>query len=212
MLHLNGALLYASRPGSGAIEFDSTGLRQDAVAAFAARCSMSIPGFFIPERVDGRRVYDGGLRNNFPVTAFRSRHPEKPFIALYLTNRPTKHKRWLGSELLDIVIDGEEREVVDKHLDDVVVIDPSPIGTVDFRLSAIEKEFLLKVGRAAALRFLQRRQLDEGPNDAVVEQAEREAEKCRADVVRLRKQRRLRRLLWVVAVSVAIIGIGLWLR
>jgi hypothetical protein len=55
MKDLNGALVYASRFGSGTIVFDSIGERQDSVAAFATRCSMSIPLFFFPQMVDGMR-------------------------------------------------------------------------------------------------------------------------------------------------------------
>ena len=52
--------------------------------------------------------------------------------------------------------------MVDEHAASVVIIDTSPIGTVDFNLSQLEKEFLLKVGRASALKFLKGRTLDDG--------------------------------------------------
>ena len=46
MAALQGALIYASRRGTGTIPFRSTGERKEVVAAFAVRCSMSIPFFF----------------------------------------------------------------------------------------------------------------------------------------------------------------------
>ena len=75
MSALNGALIYAARQGSGTLVVDSLGQRGDTAAAFAARCSMSIPFFFFPVTVDGRRVFDGGLRNNFPLTCFLTQEP-----------------------------------------------------------------------------------------------------------------------------------------
>ena len=92
------------------------------------------------------------------------------------------------------MIDGEERQVVDANPASVVVIDTRPIGTVEFNLRPIEKEFLLKIGRASALTFLRSRKLDDGPDDETVESASREAEKCRNAVQRMRKWRRVRRI------------------
>ena len=112
--------------------------------------------------VDGRRTFDGGMKNNFPLKKFLEDHNGKPFVALYLGKPDDTNKRRFGSELLDIWIDGEAREVVDRNRENVVVIDTSPVGTVDFRMTEDEKDFLLKVGRAAALRFLSARKLDDG--------------------------------------------------
>lgn len=194
MKDLNGAIIYATRRGAGTLVFDSVGERQDTVAAFAARCSMSIPFFFVPQMVEGRRAFDGGLRNNFPVSRFLDDHPQTPFIALYLASPNGSNRGWIGSELLDIWIDGEDRRVVDKHAESVVVIDTSPIGTIDFNLTPLEKEFLLKIGKASALKFLQRRKLDDGPTDGVVTEAIAEAERCRQVVIQMRSRRRRKRI------------------
>lgn len=196
MKDLNGALIYACRRGPGTVVFDSQGERKDTSAAFAARCSMSIPLVFIPQMVDGRRVYDGGLRNNFPVSRFLTDHPGQPFVALYLGQKDNNNRKWMGSELLDIVIDGEETQTVDANAESVVVIDTSPVGTIDFGLGQVEKDFLLKIGRASALRFLLRRKLDDGPSERDVADAEREAEQSRAAVRQLRKYRWRRRAIF----------------
>jgi hypothetical protein len=68
------------------------------------------------------------------------------------------------------------------NIRNVVLIDTSPIGTVDFRLDTSEKQFLLKVGRAAALRFLYNRNLDDGPSQAEVDAA---LAACRTEALRL---------------------------
>jgi predicted acylesterase/phospholipase RssA len=205
MSALNGALLYASRRGTGTIAFDSMGERKDAAAAYAARCSMSIPLFFVPASVDGRRVFDGGLRNNFPLTRFLVDHPRSNFIGLYLGKPDNSNRRYIGSELLDIVLEGEERKTVDQNKRNVVVIDTSPIGTVDFGLAPVEKKFLLQVGRAAALSFLADRNLDDGPSREDVASSRQDSERCRVLVHRLRrrnKRRRFGRLLKLIVVVV----------
>jgi predicted acylesterase/phospholipase RssA len=200
MATLNGALIYATRRGTGTLVFDSLGQRSDAAAAYAVRCSMSIPIFFVPAEVDGRRVFDGGLRNNFPLKRFLDTNPRSQFIALYLGKPDYASRRWIGSELLDIFIEGEEREAVDQNRANVVVIDTSPVGTVDFRLTDEEKQFLLKVGKAAALRFLYERKLDNGPSQEDVAVAHEDAETSRAAVRQLRARRRARSLFRVVCV------------
>ena len=201
MRDLSGALVYATRRGPGTVKFDSAGERCDTVASFATRCSMSIPVVFVPPSVDGRRTYDGGLRNNFPLTRFLQDHPNTPFLALYLrAGGNERNRKWFMGELLDIWLDGEERQVVDKHSTEIVKIDTSPIGTIDFKLSALEKQFLVSVGRAAALEFLGQRNLDNGPDDATVRNAISVAEAQRKSVRRFRRRRVLKRASFVVGV------------
>jgi predicted acylesterase/phospholipase RssA len=210
MKDLNGALIYATRRGPGTLEFDSTGAHSDTVAAFAVRCSMSIPLFFVPQMFDGRRAFDGGLRNNFPLQRFITSHPNKPFVAIYLGKRDDRNRRWLGAEMLEIFIDGEERTTVDNYRDSVVVIDTSPIGTVDFNLTDKEKRFLIAVGRAAAVKFLLDRKFDDGPAESIAEEAQREAEALRANVMVERAQRRRGRVyrsLWIVAGMVVTVAL-----
>jgi predicted acylesterase/phospholipase RssA len=170
---------------------------------------MSIPFVFFPMEVEGRRVFVGGLRNNFPLQRFLSDFPGAPFIALYLGKPDQGSRRWIGSELLDIMIDGEERQTVDKHREHVIVIDTSPVGTVDFGLTAAEKDFLVTAGKAAALRFLLTRNLDQGPTPDQVEKAEFEAEAARRKVQRQRA-RRLRSLLIVSVLVLGVLSLALW--
>jgi predicted acylesterase/phospholipase RssA len=211
MSDLNGALIYASRRGGGIVRFDSRGERKETPAAFAARCSMSIPYYFQPMSVDGRPTYDGGIRNNFPLKQYIEDYPSAHFIGLYLGRPDNRAKLWSVSELLEIVTEGDERSVVDKHQRDVVVIDPSPITAADFSLSPIEKEFLLSVGKAAALRFLWSRKLDDGPSESDVHAGERRAEELREDVISLRWQKRKLRILFV-AIILTVTAIGYFVK
>ncbi len=207
MAALNGALIYASRRGMGVLAFDSTAERKDTAAAFAVRCSMSIPFVFFPTHVDGRRVFDGGLRSNFPLRRFLDDHPRSHYIALYLGKPDNSNRRWIGSELLDIIIEGEERQTVDDNIRNIVVIDTSPVGTVDFSLSSEEKDFLLKVGKAAALQFLYDRELDDGPSRGQVDEAIQEAKQGRQWVTASRRRKRARSLILWFAVCLIILSV-----
>jgi hypothetical protein len=80
MSQLNGALVYASRRGTGILRFDSRNERKDTPADFAVRCSMSIPFFFQPLDVDGRPAYDGGVPDR--DGRFRFDRDRKGFPAL----------------------------------------------------------------------------------------------------------------------------------
>ena len=152
-------IVYASRIKNGRLTFDSKKERMNTHAAFAARCSMSIPYFFSPVTVDGIRVYDGGLRSNFPLQEFMTSYPAKPVIGLYLVSGSQKGGAVIG-ELVNIAIDGEEMAIVESNLDKIVVIDPRPVKTTDFDLSEKKKEFLVLAGRLAALKFIERNYKD----------------------------------------------------
>lgn len=211
MEHLERAVIYAVRAGQGTVTYDSAGPRRETVASFAVRCSMAIPIFFTPMSVDGRRVFDGGLRNNFPLRRFLQSFPNAPFIAIYLGKPDNQNKKWLTTELLDIVVDGEERELVDNHPKDVVVIDTSPIGTVDFRLTRDEKDFLLAVGKASALELLVKRNIDGGPTPEEAQAARADADSKRDNIMRHRAAKRSRRRRFTgVIITVALIGFLLW--
>lgn len=212
MEHLDRAIVYAARAGQGTITYDSNGARKETVASFAVRCSMAIPVFFTPTLVDGRRVYDGGLRNNFPLKKFLDTFPGAPFIAIYLGKPNNNNQRSFCSEILDIVVDGEERELVDGLPKDVVVIDTSPIGTIDFRLTQEEKQFLVAVGRASALELLLRRSIDNGPSANAVAKLREEAERMRRSVIEKRQSKRSKLRRRLVLLTAATIGVWVFCR
>ena len=113
----------------------------------------------------------------------------------------------MALELLDVVIDRDDRKTVDENKRSVVVIDTSPIGTVDFRMTDQEKRFLLQIGTAAALQWLVDRRLDDGPTQAEADRATAEAEASRREVTSLRKGRRTRRIIWTTALVAAIVAV-----
>ena len=153
LLDLMHTVVYASRWSDGTLPFDSNRERKESLAAFAARCSMSIPYYFIPRKVDNIKVYDGGLRNNFPLREFIETYPQKPFLGLYLKSN-SKKSGFVLIDLLNITIEGEERRLVDENRDKVIVIDTTPVKTTEFNLCDTKKQLLITSGRVSALIFL----------------------------------------------------------
>jgi len=146
-------IVYATRQPEGILVFDSNGDRKTQIASFAARCSMSIPYFFIPKTIDGIKVFDGGFGNNFPLKTFIDQNQNKPFIGLYLKSKYSKYSSVI-KQLVNISTDSDERQIVERYKANIVEIDPSPIKTTQFNLSKKKKEFLVLTGRVAALQFL----------------------------------------------------------
>ncbi len=197
--------VYASRRNRSALIFDKQGPNSDKAASFAVRCSMSIPLIFTPQRDQGMRVLDGGMQNNYPVSELLKKNPETEFIGLYLGHRyeGTPKEPSLLSDMLSIWTESVDVEALRIYKEKTVVIDPRPITTIDFNLSAQEKE------RAAALRFLFKNGVSNGPTESEVKQAEDKAKKLRAEVQIIRSQRRRKRwiklsllLLLIIAASI----------
>lgn len=211
MCHLHESVVYACTPGHGTVVFDSRALNRNSDAAFAARCSMSIPFFFRPMMIEQRRVYDGGMRNNFPVARFLADNPGRPFIALYL-GEPLgfRKSQFIFTELMDIWLGGDELAIVDGHSDSVAVINPKPISTLDFALKPAEVEFLVKAGRAAAMRLVMNRKMESAPTQVEVEQAEQEVEQLRRTLTKAKAARR-KRLAWMILL-VVMLTVLVWLR
>jgi Patatin-like phospholipase len=192
------AVIYAAQANRDAITFDTRGERSDSAVHAAVRCSLSIPYFFQPQQLDGQWVYDGGMLNNFPLEIFlnqeRQRCPEKhlTFIALYLGKaRPPPLKRGFQfPKLLSIWIDRNDRDVIERFRSQTILIDTDPIGTIDFNLTEEEKTFLVLIGRASALEFLQGRGLLDEPQIQSLELMKAQAEKLREAIVQERTSHR----------------------
>jgi len=182
------AIIYASSPALGILTFDSNGERRETLAAFAARCSASIPYYFMRQTVDGQSVYDGGLRENFPFEKFLAANVGKPTIGLFLTT-PTKSSRFVVADLINVAASGDDPNTIRTHADKIVAIDPRPIKATDFDLSDDDKQLLLSAGRSAAQRFLLNRKVEGGPSEFQVQQSEVRTEQLRAKVAKQRRRR-----------------------
>lgn len=200
--------VYACRRGQRTLAFDSQS--NDADAAYAARCSMSIPYVFTPQAEQGINTYDGGMHQNYPIEQLLKMYPNIPFISLYLgptTYEPQKQGSVLG-DLLSIWTEGADMDALAEYPDRTVIIDPRPIRTLDFDLSDAEKEYLLACGRAAALQHIA-----EGSEEHLQEVSHRNELKAKVEESRRAKvkaKRRKRFLLLLFTVLFIAVGWMLW--
>jgi predicted acylesterase/phospholipase RssA len=153
--------IYASCRDNDTLIFDSSNPRDaHKYAAFAVRCSMAIPIVFTSPSIEGMRVLDGGVRNNYPVEALLKDNPGIKFVGLYLGQRTYEgHARkdradWLLGDLWSLWTESTDRRAIEKYKAQTVIIDCRPIKTLNFKLSKVKKDFLIQAGRAAALEYL----------------------------------------------------------
>lgn len=204
-------IVFAS--SGGTLHFDSHGENCDVAADFAARCSMAIPFFFDSVRHNDERVVDGGVLNNFPIRAVHEVVDglADDFIALYLgSNRlPPLKSKWLPVELLSLWLGQDERALVDKYQDHIVVIDTRPVHTVQFSLNDVHKQFLEAVGRAAALDFVVQRGLADQDDRLSVATEHAKILDLRRQLIgaeTLRRKKARSRLLLLCAILVVLAG------
>jgi Patatin-like phospholipase len=216
------AVIYASQKGAGEITFDTIGERKDDAVHAAVRCSMSIPYFFEPPSVGGRRTFDGGLLHNYPAEIFLAQEmlrkpgaPTPSFVALYLgSDKPQPiNPGSVFSELLSISIDRNDAKVIDRYRSQTILIDTEPIGTIDFDLTDQEKDLLVLQGRAAASEFLADGGYLDDAQSQMVRDVRAEAESLRASVIEYRSKRRekKRRLYATVILVSSLILAAIWL-
>jgi predicted acylesterase/phospholipase RssA len=214
----NRVTIYASRRDQDALEFDGEKpATRDTPAAHAVHCSMAIPYVFQPPQHHGGDVFDGGLQNNYPVDIFLRNNPNTKIVGLYLEPQKevsTKRRTRPLSQIISILTEAADIRALNDHIKDTVIIDPRPIRTLQFGLHDLEKDFLLKAGRAAALKFLANQNLPNGPSHDIASAAVKEADKARTLVCDERAKRRSRRR--VVAYSLVAVAIiatwAVWLR
>jgi len=187
------ATVYASRRGRNALVFDSMDVKtRDIPAAYAVRCSMAIPFIFTPQMDAGLKVLDGGMRNNYPVDVLLRDHPNTKFIGLYLGPEHyegEERETSLLRDMLSVWTEATDIESLTKFASQTVVIDPRPISTIDFNLTEKEKLFLLKAGKASAMKFVMKTNKEGRPSKNDVNTAYSELAKSKAEVSARRSRR-----------------------
>ena len=220
------AVVYASTQRRGEVTFDSWGKHDDITVYNAVRCSMSIPYLFQPQWMDNRRVYDGGLLANFPVQIFLNQERERTngapdpfFVALYLgpEKPPPIKPTSVLADLLAIWIERNDPDLLQKYRNQTVLIDTDPIGTIDFDLDDVGKDFLVLQGRVAALKFLAAQKLLKEDELTNLGELQSRAKAAKAVIVenRQRRGKRRERLIWSISASVAVavaawVGLGIF--
>ena len=189
------ATVYACKRDRSVLIFDSIDPEsRKTAAAYAVRCSAAIPFVFVPEKHEGMRVLDGGLRQNYPIKQLLSTDPNKPFIGLYLGPETYEGEANTSiiKDLLAIFTEAPDADALRKYRNETIIIDPRPISTLDFKLSPEEKQFLLLQGRSSALQFLSK-QSASGISAEMAIEAKRKASAAKEVVNRQRLRRRIRR-------------------
>jgi predicted acylesterase/phospholipase RssA len=196
--------VFASQRDKRELRFDSHGKGSDVPAAYAARCSMSIPFVFVPQREQGLRTYDGGMQHNYPVDEILKTDPGTRFVSLYLgpeVYEPVR-EHWIVSDLISIWTESADAEALEKYKVQTVFIDPRPIRTLDFALTDMEKDYLLACGRAAALAHL-----DRNSDQCTDAKFVRDDLKCQVETAR-RSRRRRRSILRYIVILILCLAAG----
>lgn len=204
----NRVTIYASRRGKDALIFDSFDDKyKDTDAAYAVRCSMSIPFIFVPQREAGLRVLDGGMQNNYPVEILLRDNPNLEFLGLYLGSEHYEGQNkegWLINDILSIWTESSDVKALRTYKDKTVIIDTRPISLIDFGLSQKEKDFLLNTGRVAALKFLFKQGLIENANEIKSEESQVKVDRNHL-INKRKKQQQKRAIIGLFVVFIIII-------
>ena len=193
--------VFASVKDKPFYEFDSkhpritAGNRTEKIT-FACRCSMAIPYFFRPEKIEGDLAFDGGTQNNYPVYAlkqFLERTSEKPkdFLGLYLKDEESESP-FLTPQLVKFLSEARDKDAKETFNDRTIVINPRPISTLDFSLTSLEVEFLIAEGKASTLHWIYHWADGKIPTLEEVEASKKSAEDLREQVTIERKERKER--------------------
>lgn len=132
--------------------------------ARAVRASSAVPFAFKPVKVSGATWVDGGLLSNFPVQLFDSaEHPRWPTFGIRLSApagmAPTHEIRGplsLAFGALETLISDQDSAHIDDRCTVVrtIFVPTDSVGTLDFNLSAEERDALYQRGLRAAEEFL----------------------------------------------------------
>jgi predicted acylesterase/phospholipase RssA len=202
--------IYASKRSKSVVIFDSNITEsQKTSAAFAARCSMSIPLLFTPQKSEGLNVFDGGLQNNFPIKLLLENNPDANFLAFYLGEQTFKWKKNnVFGDVFKIWTESSEEDILREYKDQIIVIDPSPISTLNFKLNKIEKEFLIESGRLAALKFLDSKKLiDKNLKDYNFDERKKNLDKTRTKLKNKKKRIKLLQIIGLVIIILILLNL-----
>lgn len=125
---------------------------QDGPVADAVRASISIPGIFVPEKVNGRLLVDGGVIDRVPVSVVKEMGADVTIAVdvSYFNVEPEI------STIYDVILqslDVMEKEMVRfRHIDTDVMIRPIDRATSSIAYTNIEE--LIRLGEEATRKVL----------------------------------------------------------
>ena len=133
--------------------------------AHAVRASSAVPFAFEPVRVSGATWVDGGLLSSFPVQLFDTEgRPRWPTFGIRLSARPGKPPTHQIRGPLSLAFGALETLISDQdaaYIDDpctvrrTIFVPAESVGTLDFDITAEERDALYDRGLHAAEQFLE---------------------------------------------------------
>ncbi|MEC4723278.1 patatin-like phospholipase family protein [Noviherbaspirillum sp. CPCC 100848] len=140
----------------------SSSATPDESVSLAVRASCSIPGFFQPVLIGGKRFVDGGILSNLPAFVFdnTSQRSSKRILAYRLTAAPEAEMQWtpkgMAAQIIETLVGGATELQVDIQKS-VSCIDIPTLGikATDFhKMDETNLGLLIKSGKDAAQEFL----------------------------------------------------------
>jgi NTE family protein len=121
--------------------------------AESMRASMSVPGVFAPQHLNGKVLVDGGLADNIPIDVAREMGAD--IVIVFATEGPLikaedirSLPQVLGQTVALLIGDNERRQLATIRPGDVLVkIHTAPLGAADFK----KGKQLIAIGSAAAI-------------------------------------------------------------
>lgn len=129
----------------------------------AVKMSCSIPFFFVPEKLKGNTIIDGGALSNYPIWIFDSEGiPRWPTIGFRLSgqslpNNLTKIRGPVSKTfaIIRTMLDAHDKRYIEKEAAvRTIFITGITIGATDFHISKEDKLQLIEIGRQSATQFL----------------------------------------------------------
>jgi predicted acylesterase/phospholipase RssA len=148
----------------GTVVFGKT-THPEASVAYAARCSSSIPFFFVPANWEDGMAVDGGAQHNLPIRPYVESGGDERVIILSLESASKRSGNrgglrfplfGLAGSLSNIWLDQDEDALMRRHSSSLITIDTGTIGAAQLTVTARDREFLVASGRLAAVKFLER--------------------------------------------------------
>lgn len=137
--------------------------------AKAVRMSAGFPYFFMPKKLPGKTkqksiIVDGGLLSNFPMWIFENQTSKnsRPILGVKLSESLDNPKPQTIRNALDMLHAlfstmkkaHDTRYISKSDKNNIIFIPVEDISATDFKLSQIEKENLIKIGRERTKQFL----------------------------------------------------------
>ncbi|SEQ19971.1 NTE family protein [Virgibacillus subterraneus] len=135
----------------------------------AVRMSAGFPYFFMPKKLQGKSkhkslIVDGGLLSNFPLWIFESENKrnKRPILGVKLSGYPEQQSPRKVSNALDMfhalfstMIQAHDARYISKsQISNIMFIPVEHVESMNFNVSGITKEQLIKMGKEKADQFL----------------------------------------------------------